>query len=71
MVDYAVHAGLSAMEGQNVNYSFCFNSYHFLFAVLSKSIKLFDFAYEDAMELKDYLLIVDIVYWPLFSLRTK
>lgn len=42
----------------------------FLFAVLSKSIKLLDFAYEDEMELKDYL-IVETVYWPVFSLRTK
>lgn len=59
------------MEGENVNYSFCFNSYHFLFAVWSKNIKPLGFAYEDEMEIKDYLLIVDIVYWPMFSLRTK
>lgn len=50
------------MKGQNVTYSFCFNSYHFLFPMLSKSIKLLDFSYEDEMELKDNLLTLDIVY---------
>jgi len=51
------------VEGQNVNSSICFNSYHFFFfSVLSKNIKLLGFAYEDEMEIKDYVLIVNIVY---------
>ena len=34
----------------------------FFFSVLSKNIKLLGFAYEDEMEIKDYVLIVNIVY---------